>query len=115
MLVKPTVTSQKVNTARTQVFFASMDPRLDAEATATLRALVKRTGTSGIKVQIVGYVQPTNVSSNDKSLSLARARNVAAFLRDLGLRGSYSVRGDGKAMQTGATARRVNVVVTYTK
>lgn len=43
------------------------------------------------------------------------AKNVAAYLRSLGLKGAYVVHGDGRAQETGVKARRVNVHVTYTK
>ena len=115
VIIKPTTVKTRTFTASTKVYFASLDPRLDGEARSTLRALVKKTGPSGVRVQVVGYVQPRGASSNDQSLSTARARNVEAFLRDLGLRGAYVTRGDGRAQETGATARRVNITVTYTR
>lgn len=62
---------------------------------------------------VVGYVQPTTTTENDQSLSTRRARKVARFLRSLGLTGVYLVRGDGVAQEYGATARRVNVTVSY--
>ena len=37
------------------------------------------------------------------------------FLRSLGVKGEFDVRGSGVASQNGATARRVNVSVTYAK
>ena len=52
---------------------------------------------------------------NDQSLSTARARNVAAYLRSLGLRGDYVVRGDGRDATSDGTARRVAVIVTFLK
>ena len=51
-------------------------------------------------------------TSNDDSLSTQRARNVASYLRDRGLKGAYVVRGNGVA-GSGDAARRVNVKVTY--
>jgi outer membrane protein OmpA-like peptidoglycan-associated protein len=48
-------------------------------------------------------------------LSTRRANNVADFLRSLGVKGEFDVRGSGVASQKGATARRVNVSVTYAK
>ena len=51
-------------------------------------------------------------TSNDDSLSTQRARAVASYLRDRGLKGAYSIRGDGVAGPRDA-ARQVNVRFTY--
>jgi len=64
------------------------------------------------KVVVIGFVQPTSSTANDRSLSTRRARVVAKYLRSLGLKGRYRVRGDGAARDSGASARRVVVTVT---
>jgi outer membrane protein OmpA-like peptidoglycan-associated protein len=66
-----------------------------------------------VKSVVVGYVQPTNNASNDQSLSTDRARAVASYLQSQGVKGVFSVRGDGRAKEVGAKARRVNISVTY--
>jgi len=66
-----------------------------------------------VKSVVVGYVQPTSTAANDTTLSTARAQAVAAYLRSLGVKGVYLVRGDGKAKETGSTARRVEVTISY--
>lgn len=101
--------------ARDSVFFAPLSTRLTPEAKASLRALVKKTGTKVISVQSVGFVQPTASTGNDQALSTARARTVAAYLRSLGVKGDYTVRGDGRDEATGAQARRVDITITYTR
>ena len=53
------------------------------------------------------------MTSNDEALSTERARAVASYLRSLGLKGAYTVRGNGVAEQPGAKARRVGVTVEY--
>lgn len=113
VLVKPT--AGRTATVRTQVYFEVLSPALSDAAKASLRKVASKakSGAGVVRSVVVGYVQPTNASGNDQSLSGARADAVAAYLRSLGVKGVYVVRGDGKASQSGATARRVNVAVTY--
>lgn len=111
VIVKPTVRATRQ--ARAVVTFDPMDPSLDAAARKALRKLVRKTGKAGIRNVVLGFVQPTSVSSNDASLSTQRATNVAAFLKSRGLRGTYVVRGEGKAAEQTAIARRVAVTITY--
>ena len=66
----------------------------------------------GVRTVVLGFVQETATTSNDDSLSTQRARAVASYLRDRGLKGAYVIRGDGVA-GPGDAARRVNVNVTY--
>lgn len=97
------------------MFFAPTSTQLDADAKADLRALVSKTGKKATRIVVVGFVQPSSATGNDRALSTARAKNVAAYLRSLGLKGDYTVRGDGTSAQDGATARRVTVAISYTK
>lgn len=97
----------------TRVFFAPLSAELSATSKATLRRLVKRTGRQMIKAVALGYVQPTARIDNNDSLSTQRARNLARYLRSLGLKGTYVTLGKGVAAQRGASARRVTVKVTY--
>jgi outer membrane protein OmpA-like peptidoglycan-associated protein len=95
-----------------QVFFAPLSPELSVQGKRALDALVRRAGKAGQRAVVVGFVQQTRTTSNDQSLSMLRAQNVAAYLKGRGLPGSYQVRGDGVA-GPGNAARRVNVSVTY--
>ena len=97
---------------RATVFFDPMSPVISPEGKAKLDVLVKRATRNGVRTVAIGFVQETPTTSNDQSLSTQRARNVAAYLRSRGLAGAYVVRGDGIA-GPGATARRVNVTVSY--
>jgi uncharacterized repeat protein (TIGR02543 family) len=101
-------------TARTRVLFAPLSAELSADAAASLRALVRRTGTEATRTTVVGFVQPVGTTRNDTSLSRARAKAVAQYLKVLGLQGTYSVRGDGRAEQPGPVSRRAEVTVLYT-
>jgi uncharacterized repeat protein (TIGR02543 family) len=113
VLVKPTAVAVKAYRATSKVYFDSLSSVLTAEGMSTLKTLVKKTGKNAVRTESVGYVQGTTVTSNDQALSRERATNVAAYLRSLGLKGAYVVRGDGVAKESGALARRVNVAVTY--
>lgn len=112
VLMKPTSVSVKTASASARVYFAAMSSALSDQAKSTLRALAKQTGSDASRTVAVGFVQPTANTTNDVSLSTARAKNVSAFLKGLGLKGLFVVRGDGVATQTGSSARRVNVTVT---
>ena len=111
VLVKST--AGRTATARTKVYFDVLSPALDAKAKSQLRAIARKVRADAVRSVVVGYVQPTSIAGNDQSLSSARARAVAAYLRAQGVTGVYVVRGDGKAKETGALARRVNVAITY--
>lgn len=117
VVVRPTTTTVA---ARTRTFHASVrfEPyrtQLTDEAKATLRALVGRSGTNAVTIRSVGFVQPTIATWNDDTLSLARARAVAQYLRDLGLAGRYVTRGGGPGDSQGAGSRRVETTVTVVR
>jgi outer membrane protein OmpA-like peptidoglycan-associated protein len=95
------------------VYFESLSSVLTDEGMSTLKTLVKKTGKKGVRTVSIGYVQGTTITANDEALSTQRAKNVAAYLKKLGLKGRFVVRGDGIAKESGALARRVNVTVTY--
>jgi outer membrane protein OmpA-like peptidoglycan-associated protein len=103
----------QIKVAKARVFFDPLSANLSSAGKSHLRSLVKRTGSNGIKTVAVGYVQPTARIDNDQSLSTQRARNLARYLRSIGLEGTYVTLGKGVASQQGATARRVTVKVTY--
>ena len=106
---KPTAQMRK---AHATVLFAASSAALTAEGKATLRNLVRKTGDDAVTVVSVGFVQKSGSSSNDQSLSTARAKAVGAFLRGQGVKGAYTVRGDGVG-GPGAKDRKVVVTVTY--
>jgi outer membrane protein OmpA-like peptidoglycan-associated protein len=115
VLVRPTATPVRAVQAKTAVYFKALSSQLSAEAKSSLKSLVRATHGRGITSVVIGFVQPTQVATNDESLSTTRARTVARYLRTCGLKGALVVRGDGVASQTGANARRVDVKVTYAK
>ena len=94
------------------VFFEPLSTVISPQGLASLTALVRKARKQGVRTVVVGFVQETATTSNDDSLSTQRARNVASYLRDRGLKGAYAIRGDGVG-GPGDAARRVNVSVTY--
>ena len=113
VLATPVVATSKRATAK--VYFESLSSVLTEEGMTTLKTLVKKTGKKGVRTVSIGYVQGTTITSNDEALSTQRAKNVAAYLKKLGLKGRFVVRGDGIAKESGPTARRVNISVSYLK
>ena len=84
-------------------------------ARATLAEAAKSVpkGAKSVSVLSTGYVQGTANTSNDYTLSTARASNVAKALKGDGLAGKYYVTGRGIAKESGAKGRKVIVTVTY--
>ena len=110
-----TVIPARVVTTKTKkgtVFFEPLSTVISPQGQATLNALVRKARKQGVRTVVVGFVQETATTSNDDSLSTRRARNVASYLRERGLKGAHSVRGNGVA-GPGDSARRVNVSVSY--
>ena len=110
-----TVIPARVVTTKSEkgnVFFEPLSTVISPQGEATLNALVRKARKQGVRTVVVGFVQETATTSNDDSLSTLRARNVASYLRDRGLKGAYAIRGDGVG-GSGDAARRVNVSVTY--
>ena len=97
------------------VYFAPMSAALSPQAKATLRALAASVKKAGKPLSSVttGYVQAAGTSANDRSLSLARARSVAAYLTALGLPHAKAALGLGKAADKGWKARRATATVTF--
>jgi outer membrane protein OmpA-like peptidoglycan-associated protein len=80
---------------KTTVYFDRMSSHLDAADRKKLDRIATKVGNRSTRVNITGYVQASSDTSNDKSLSTARARAVAKYLRSKGVRGTFTVRGVG--------------------
>jgi len=105
----------RVRVAQATVTFPAYSAQLSAVAKAQLRALLRGRMGSAMRTLAVGYVQPSDSTSNDQRLSTARARAVQSYLRSLGLKGPLAARGDGIAKESGAAGRKVVVSIRYTK
>lgn len=107
--------SRVVKKVRATITFAAESSLLGTTAKAQIARLVQRVprGVSRVTMQSIGYVQPSANTSNDVSLSTARAKNVMLAMRADGLRGRAYVSGRGPAAQPGPAGRRVQVVIAY--
>lgn len=108
---KPAATMQ----TRAKVYFAPLSDDLTPAGRAALDKVAAKVRAKATSSVVLGYVQGTNSTANDLALSTSRARAVAAYLRSQGVTGRFVIRGDGIAPEPGATARRVQVTVTYRK
>ncbi len=98
--------------ARALVKFGHESATLTKASKSRLRGLVRRTGKDGI-VSVTAFARGKELTKKDRALSDARARHVAVFLRKVGLKGSYSVRGVWVVGGPKVTGRRVSVVIAY--
>lgn len=107
-----TQSKERADRLTSTVTFAPLSAKLDDRSRRGLSRLAARAQNANWRTVVVGYVQPVGPTSNDDTLSQARARAVAEYLRDLGVEGTFIVRGDGRAQETGAIARRVEATLT---
>ena len=95
VLVRAAGTRARIVSSTARVLFPKANATLAPAEKADLRLLARTIGSSAVSVEAWGYVQKSDSSANDKALSKSRAKAVASFLRSLGLRGKYIVRGLG--------------------
>lgn len=107
--------AQETARASTTVYFGRGSSTLDAADRKELDRLVRKVGDSTQRVRITGYVQASSTTSNDQSLSRARARSVAKYLRSQGVDAKYTIRGRGVLDAPSDEARSARVTVVYTK
>ena len=107
--------SGRVRTVERTVYFAAGSSWLSPTAKATLAKTVASVpkGASLVSVVATGYVQGTSDTSNDFTLSTARATKAAAQMKADKLVGKCYVTGRGVAKESGALGRKVIVMVTY--
>lgn len=107
-------TTAKPAKAQTRVTFARLSTTVTSSDRAALRALVNRVGVENIvSTKVTGYVQKSDDTSNDVTLSRARAKSTAAELRSLGVKGKITVAGMGVLNSTSSKARSAVVTFTY--
>jgi outer membrane protein OmpA-like peptidoglycan-associated protein len=95
-------------------YFDGDSSKLRAATIVGLKALAKKvTAKAGVDVKIIGFVKRTNDTSYDYRLSLQRAKNIAAYLKKLGVKASYSVDSHGIAKENNPTARRAEVTIIW--
>ncbi len=111
-----------VEKLRARITFTAESPVLTMAAKRRLASLVRSIPkqATGVTIQSIGYVQPSQNSSNDISLSTGRATNAMLAMNELlakrsdALRGRSFVSGRGQAAELGPGGRMVQVVIAYT-
>ena len=96
------------------VTFVANSSNLAKAGKARLRALVRRTGEDGT-ISVTGFVRGKQLTHRARDLSDVRAKKVASYLRKIGRKGGYTVRGVWVVGGSKVTGRRVSVVVAYPK
>ena len=109
VLVRAAGNRERIVSSTARVLFPKASAMLAPAEKADLRLLARTIGSSAVSVEAWGYVQKSDSPANDKSLSKSRARAVASFLRLLGVRGKYTVRGFGAG---GSNVKDRKVVLT---
>ncbi len=99
------------------VFFSPDSTVLSKYTIKKITSLVKGLplGSTLVTAKIVGFVYPINSAAANKKISDGRAKNIAALLKKLGVKGNFTVIGAGRDKVADPTARRVDVAITYTE
>lgn len=103
----------RVITSKQKVYFKLSSAILDSASKTALRNLAtkaKKIGKS-FKVSIDGFTQPTKVDPNFQRLSLERAKAAASYIRSLGIKGVYVVKGAGQAPRNVPKSRYAEVTI----
>ena len=116
-LVNPTVTG-KPGSIRFEVYFGMNSPIVTKAEKAKIANMVKiikaKLGKNAkVTIEVDGWVQPNRNPGDVKYLSTHRANNVRNVLRDLGLKGTYTLRYPGLANDNIPSARHASVVVKW--
>ena len=93
------------------VGFGALTAKLSKAEKARLRTFYLnqlRGHAAGLTIRVTGYVQKIGSTANDRSLSLARAKAVATYLRVLGLKATVKL-VVGKSTGGTSTARRASL------
>ena len=110
-----TVAAKPIPSGQMTVRFKPLSAELTKTSKNRLRTIAGMIGPSVARAVVLGYVQDDGRTSNNKSLSSARARNVAKYLKSLGLRGGFIARGRGiDPAHRGPFGRRVDVTIVGT-
>lgn len=113
--VQARATQPTQRTARATVYFDVLSAKLDAADKKALRALAAKRAKETTRVVSIGFVQPSDTTRNDMSLSLQRAKAVTSYLKSIGVKGVVVTRGGGIAKEAGAAGRKATVTLTYRK
>jgi outer membrane protein OmpA-like peptidoglycan-associated protein len=100
------------------VFYNLNSATLDSKAKAAIKTQYrslksKLTSQSQVTVRITGWVQPTVTSPNVQGLSYWRAKSVALYLQELGLKAKILIKSPGHDKLNVADSRRASTVITW--
>jgi outer membrane protein OmpA-like peptidoglycan-associated protein len=101
--------SSQVSRLSSKVHFRPLSSTLTAQARRALHRLTAKASSRPATVMIMGFVQPSDTTRNDMTLSTRRAKAVATYLRRHGVKGTFVYRGAGVGSSQGAAARKVVV------
>ena len=105
-----------LTTVKAKSYFGLYSTTLRSAEKRTLRALVAQVPPGAtVTARATGMVRAEGATSADKRRALKRARAVRGYLRSLGLAGEITVSNTGRTDSSTWKARRVNVVITYTR
>lgn len=101
------------------VFYGMNSSKLDKAARKAIEKAYKNvkaklTANSRVKVEIIGWVQPTKTSPNVAQLSRNRAKAVKAYLKKIGLKATYRLVTPGHDKFNVSKSRRASTTVTWT-
>lgn len=111
-------TTIKPGQLRFEVYFRMNSVRITKSEAAKIAknvktVLGKAAATAKITVKVVGWVQPNPKPGNIKYLSTNRAKNVAALMKKLGLKGTYSLNFPGLDKDNIPSARHATVTISW--
>ena len=107
--ISPVLTNKSM---KLKASFSERSSKLSAKEKKKLLKVVASMGSKVTGGKVVGYVQLDGNMANDKKLSTARARAVAKFLADNGIKVRLVTKGNG-ALNNKESSRRANITLRY--
>jgi outer membrane protein OmpA-like peptidoglycan-associated protein len=107
--ISPVLTNKSM---KLKVSFSERSSKLSAKEKKKLLRVVANVGSKVTGGKVIGYVQLDGNASNDRKLSTARARAVAKFLADNGIKVRLVTKGKG-ALNNKESSRRANITLRY--
>ncbi len=109
--ISPVLTNKSM---KLKASFSERSSKLSAKEKKKLLKVVTNMGSKVTGGKVVGYVQLDGNASNDRKLSTARARAVAKFLADNGIKVRLVTKGNG-ALNNKESSRRANITLRYSE
>jgi outer membrane protein OmpA-like peptidoglycan-associated protein len=112
----PVLISAKVSVKTLKTYFVGGSYVLSVSSKASLAKLAASLKSKKIvSVNVLGFVQKTSYSARDLALATARAKSVAAYLKQLKVAAVIKARSNGLATETGVSARRTETTFSYSQ